>query len=136
MNELLFKLKKEGKTVGYLKIRGGNLLGSEDGKRFTFVTEQNQSRGIYLYRDIGRPFIDYDSAHPFVCKDKNGKGVFAGDKVKANGIIAIVKLDVRECRYMLSTIPSLCEYPPGLYDHMGSKFIWSDIELIEEKEDE
>ena len=68
----------------------------------------------------------------FVTKDKLGKDVFAGDKVKANGIIAIVNWDARECRYMLSTIPSLCEYPPALYDNMGSKFLWSDIGLIEE----
>lgn len=126
--EHLFKLKKDGKTVGYLKIRGGNILGSVDGKRFTFVTEQNQSRGIYLYQDIGRPFIDYDSAHPFVTKDKNGKDVFSGDKVKSGKRILTIVWD-KDCLQWRAGEEDNPHFAP-----LSQWAISEQFELIEDKE--
>lgn len=54
MNEHLFKLKKDGKTVGYMCIKDGCVSTCSD---------------------------PWDIAHPFVTKDKHGKDVFAGDRV-------------------------------------------------------
>lgn len=85
MSEFLkMKLKKDGETVGYLKIeRGFLLVRSLNGKDFVLVTEQNASGGIHLLGDDEKLYIDFDTAHPFVCPDRNGKDVYAEDKVKA-----------------------------------------------------
>jgi len=48
MDEHLFKLKRDSKMVGYLKIEDGFLLGSLNGKDFVFVTEQNASGGLHI----------------------------------------------------------------------------------------
>ena len=133
----LFKLKKDGKVVGYLELKGGipspETAAEKPLTAIAGLIWYTAGKTLMAWRDIE---LQWDTAHLLVTKGKNGKDVFAGDKVKANGIMVIVKWDTRECRYMLSTIPSLCEYPPALYDNMGSKFVWPDIELIEGKEDD
>lgn len=73
MNERLFKLKKKGKTVGYLIITEGAI--------YIQYAEKGKPSGGYF--GILRGFPVFDSIHPFVTKDKNGKDVFAGDKIKA-----------------------------------------------------
>ena len=71
--EHLFKLKKDGKTVGYLE-----LYGRPKGVIFSpFV------KGVWVPYDVNNSAMDFDTANLFVTKDKNGKDVFAGDKVKA-----------------------------------------------------
>ncbi len=76
MNEHRFKLKKDGKTVGYLKYDKyrpdcngdldvyGKFIGDGDDKWCEGVTPE------------------FDAMYPFVTKDKNGNDVFAGDSVK------------------------------------------------------
>ncbi len=72
MTKLLFKLKKNGKTVAY--------------SRFTKSWGWEYSPTS----DFAKPFTHYAvaqsgiTAHPFVCRDKNGKDVFEGDRVIAN----------------------------------------------------
>lgn len=69
----LFKLKKDGKTVGYLRFakyrpQSNNDLCVQSKCVICNGTEWNDG-----------DTLDYDSIHPFVCKDKNGKDVFAND---------------------------------------------------------
>ncbi|KKL61790.1 hypothetical protein LCGC14_2191730, partial [marine sediment metagenome] len=77
----LFKLKKDGKTVGYLNIsKICMLMGSIDGLDWRYITNQNPAGDLQLSNNQWIHF--FDTAHPFVTKDKNGKDVFAGDKAK------------------------------------------------------
>ena len=65
MNEQLFKLKKNGETVGYLKLAKG------------WTQFQSLGRNDWYYPcDFA-----WHTAHPFVTHDKNGKDVFADDFV-------------------------------------------------------
>lgn len=73
MSELLFKLKKDGKTVGYLRIK--------EGKVWWQYTEYDKLTNACWYNVSTGKAIDFDTAHPFVCKDKNGKNVFKDDSV-------------------------------------------------------
>jgi hypothetical protein len=75
MTEHLFKLKRAGKTVGYLELRIKTPHG------YPVLWFRNLGR-----LDEGREWhsgnnIQADSIHLFVTKDKNGKDVFAGDEV-------------------------------------------------------
>lgn len=144
--EHLFKLKKDGKTVGYEHhiqedLIKGKLIIIEHKMPYSEVwfDALEISRSDSQYEgDLGvlSNWIDHDEKYPFVCKDKNGKDVFFDDKVKANGIVVVVMWDATECRYMLSSILNQCCYSSVLYDNMGSKFVWSQIELIKDKENE
>lgn len=62
-----FKLKKDGKRVGYYKIEDGIIYISYDGERWEEV----------YYSSL---FVD-SNAHPFATTDKHGEKVFAGDEV-------------------------------------------------------
>lgn len=69
----LFKLKKDGITVGYVKLwYWGGLLYSED-LRFDLMTNKPE-----LPREIEGEGLTF---HPFVCKDKNDKDVFDDDPI-------------------------------------------------------
>lgn len=59
--EHLYKLKKDGKTVGYLNI----------------------DKGIHWSDEVSIPSnpIDFDTAHPLVCLDRNREQVFDKDEV-------------------------------------------------------
>ena len=114
MNEHLFKLKKDDKTVGYLKLAAGwtqfQILGRND---------------WYYPCDM-----KWTSAHPFVTKDKNGKDVFGDDPVwlhwkgkKTKGEI------IKEGLFW--------KYKSHEgYSRTLCKFDISHIELIEDKEDD
>ena len=71
----LFKLKKDGKTVGYLKIND-YIWWSTCGRIWLEIHPQ-EGCSDYFEDDH-----EWDEAHPYVCDDKNGDKVFAGDKVK------------------------------------------------------
>lgn len=65
----LFELTKDGKCVGYL--------------RFTKYSDKDLHIQLSVDGDIwddDTELVDYNSIHPFVCTDKNGEKVFAGDK--------------------------------------------------------
>lgn len=70
----LFKLKKDGKVVGYLEI---------------FCPEGTVVYMKDVYDEMSADFwetdcINFDQACSYVTDDKNGDKVFAGDKVKAD----------------------------------------------------
>lgn len=74
----LFKLKKDGKCVGYEKhtlVDGKmEIHHSAKGGWICFA----DSSGEYLHG-----YIEHDEKVPFVCDDKNGDKIFMGDKVKS-----------------------------------------------------
>ncbi|GAG70048.1 unnamed protein product, partial [marine sediment metagenome] len=120
-------LKEDGKTVGYLKIQGGILQGSKDGLEWRYITNQNPAGDLKLSDDEWIHF--FNTAHPFVTQDKNGKDVFAGDKVISSDGLRKYKViwDERRWRWWLCGIDkSWAVNDP----------IWQDYELIEEKKDE
>jgi len=121
--EHLFKLKKDGKTVGYLELQGFQYPYPDHkpmfcGVRFQRVGEKNW----------GKTEMEWDSAHPFVTKDKNGKDVFDADEIKMFSRQYKVVWDKREFGWYLQ-------------DEYKAKFKLSynninHIELIEDKEDD
>ena len=72
MNEHLFKLKKDGKVVGFEK-RAQYRPSDDDLCIFSSYD------GIQWFEN--ELANGYNSAHPFVTEDKNGKDVFADDPV-------------------------------------------------------
>ena len=129
MAEHLFKLKKEGKTVGYCKwteqFGWHYSLTTDFKKTFThFVVSQTIPISIY----------------PFVTKDKNGKDVFASDEVlvyKGKENIGEGYVDFNE-RFLWWVVNN-----SNQDDDRESPQDWSqlslcdvDIELIEDKDDE
>ena len=110
--EHLFKLKKDGKTVGYLKLADG------------WTQFQRVGRDDWYYPCD----FKWISAHPFVTKDKNGKDVFAGDKLQSKD--GLRKYEVawneRQCNWFLRGLNSAWAVDSPT---------WKDYELIEDKED-
>lgn len=130
MNEHLFKLKKDGKTVGYLLIEDGFLMVSENGINYYSAYEQSPAGGLKICQE-GNIFslIDFDTSHPFVCKDKNGKDVFVGDRVRRiNGEPCFIEWYAEECRYVLHNNQN--------YYDIDVLELEQGIELIEEKEND
>ncbi len=97
MNEHLFKLKKDGKMVGYEKyiycdqregyVKGKSLVPqhSKDGKYWEYIylwDLKTRPKGYWFEAHFDMDvYIEHDEKCPFVTKDKNGEDVFAGDKV-------------------------------------------------------
>ena len=82
----LFKLKKDGKTVGHLKFEDRELLYSNnDGTYISPYCISIKKGMVFSFSPPGygdyyeHDECVYDSIHPFVCKDRNGKDVFAED---------------------------------------------------------
>lgn len=74
MIELRFKLKKAGQTVGYMRIG------------YSIRPDRLDCQWRYADGDghwnLGTPDIGFcDSAHPFVCRDRNGRDVYCDDWV-------------------------------------------------------
>ena len=119
----LFKLKKDGKTVGYAHINGyGQLM-------FRFPKDSDwwcKDKFWDMMREkygFGIPPCSY---YPFVTKDKNGKDVFAGDRIRRiNGEPCFVEWFAEECRYVLHNNEN--------YYDMDVFELEQGIELIEDK---
>lgn len=117
MNEYLFKLKKDRKTVGYLKYDKYRPEYNNDLEVYgNFIDDSDDD-----WREGVTP--DFDEMLSFVTKDRNGKDVFAGDTVKAD-------------KWYFEVIWQKCGF--GL---KGKKSGWwrqfhefESIELIEDKE--
>lgn len=129
MTEYLFKLKKDGKTVGYLQISEEvDTLSTTDPMAVYIKKIGGEWRTYEL--DCGRPYkVIFDTAHPFVTKDKNGKDVFAGDKVRSKDGLREYRVtwDERRCRWWLWGIDKAWAV---------NEPAWKDYELIEDKDDE
>jgi hypothetical protein len=106
----LFKLKKDGKTVGYLNIDKGIHWSDE-----TFIPSNP---------------IEFDSAHPFVTKDKNGKDVFAGDCCHSGNADGYVRWSGAELAWIFEWDDKRGDTHSALVSRL------SDIELIKDKENE
>lgn len=129
MIELKFKLKKDGKCVGYMRIVGGDVeVRSPAGRpEFDWVTQYRLAWcGEHVTKEI-----DFDSAHPFVFQDRNGKDVYEGDAVtwwehgyEHDSLVGTVELDRIHQRW------ALCS--PVMYP-MRPEDVDLDIELIEDK---
>ena len=120
--EHLFKLKKDGKTVGYSTLI-----------KYYDPLDNSRHWTMWGYSKNGKKWIQqritFDTAHPFVTKDKNGKDVFAGDKAFGNVWMedlpvhrVVGEIIYHNCGYCLQT--------PTTYYHLNDL---KDIELIEDK---
>jgi len=116
MTEYLFKLKKDGKTVGYLKLAKG----------WTQFHSLNFAEGQWYYPCN----FKWTSAHPFVTKDKHGKDVFAGDCCYSGNAEGYIRWSNTELAWMY-------EWDDKRGDtHSVPVSKVSIIELIEDKKDD
>ncbi len=135
----LFKLKKDGKTVGYLQLRGGvpspETAAEKPLTAIVGLVWYNAEKTIMAWRDIE---LQWDTAHPFVTKDKTGgKDVFADDLIR--GIISDVSSDSLIGKIIANESPLSCWMFKWKFE--GKEYLapapdLQDIELIEDKEDE
>ena len=125
----LFKLKKDGKTVGYFKFDWCDW--GDCSKKVKHMGVQFSEDGLKWLDLFGD--LTYDAIHPYVCLDKNGDKVFSGDKVI----------------YRSPDLDELCEDEENeeleasvaggflIYDVEGTDFVeaskFGDIELIKDK---
>lgn len=140
----LFKLKHDGKTVGYERFvycdqREGYLKGkslvpqhSVNGISWEHIYEWvlNTSPKGYWFKALldMDVYIEHDEKYPFVIKDKNGKDVFAGDKATA----IVWMEDLANHRIEGEIIYYNCGYciqTTSTYYHLNDL---KDIELIED----
>ncbi len=92
--EHLFKLKKDGKTVGYLKIDKDLVCW-----RHTTLSAALNKTWHTVHNSVR---IDFDTAHCFVTKDKNGKDMFADDSVKSGKrVLTIVWVGLKSIVYLV-----------------------------------
>lgn len=113
MTEYLFKLKKDGKTVGYCEW-------TEDWgwKYFNDLNPENKFTH-FMVAQTGF------TAHPFVTK-KNDKDIFAGDRIRrVDGEPCVVEWFAEECRYILRNNQNCYDIDPLEYEQ---------FELIEEEQ--
>jgi len=75
MTELLSKMKKGGKCTGYMNIHENTV----EVRRAADADEPTSWHHFYSYDGCRK--IDFDSIHPWICKDRNRKDVFEGDMV-------------------------------------------------------
>ena len=120
--EHLFKLKKDGKCVGLMKIENGEVYIQKPKDKywdFQYVSSRSKPEANII--------IKFDTAHLFVTKDKHGKDVFAGDKIISSDGLRKYKVtwDERRCRWWLCGI----EKPWAVNEP-----VWENYELIEGKE--
>ena len=95
-----FKLKKDGKVVGYCKW-------TEDWG-WKYYLDPNDPENTFTHFAVAQSPKGI-TAHPFVCLDKNGDEVYAGDKVKWPNLAIsdffnedIVKFDCLSGAYVIS----------------------------------
>ena len=131
----LTKLKKKGKTVGYLEI-ARSAVWFLHSKTYVPLTNDNIS-ALTNYIDNKWMIYDYvecpdfDESLPYVCTDKNGKKVFAGDETN-HGVV--VWNTILFTWTLLENIPDVL----GDNEMIGvtnrlSDYI-ADIELIKDKD--
>ena len=98
-----YKLKKDDKVVGYAFIGNGQVITARTQKDLIWAKENCASYSV------GLQLFEWDTACPFVCLDKNGDEVYAGDKImgkfEKGGVdfedTATVIWDKDDCAYLL-----------------------------------
>lgn len=68
----LFKLKKDGKDAGYLRITCNAVM---------YKNKTTYGQWLFTHSAANLEEPSFDTAHPFVCKDKDNKDVFANSLV-------------------------------------------------------
>ena len=142
MIDYLFKLKKDGKTVGYLMLMGAEARYGFDSDECVYTHNIFEMQLCKEYQDSYQSFLSVLIAHPFVTKDKNGKDVFAGDKVKT--VIPDVSSDSLVGTIVQNDNPLACwmfkyrfdEEDFGEKEHLAPAPDLQNIELIEDKDNE
>lgn len=125
MTEHLFQLRKDGKVVGYLQFRGTTpraTTSERPPKSIEGLVWYSADLQTMSFRDSD---IEWDTAHPFICNDKNGKKVFGGNKVDSIGNRCLVmwhKVFLQWCLWHIEG------------DYYFGAVSKQDIELIEEQE--
>ncbi len=143
MTKLLFKLKKDGETVGYEKCQLDNDYDAPKIYNTDGISYHYPKKCQWWYSNVYRLSWctvreDHDEKCIFVCKDRNGKEVFEGDRVKClydnidlqEAIVGLwnltwalidpIEISSKERRYYQLT---------GYDEKKGNSF---DIELIED----
>ena len=98
-----FKLKKDGEVVGYLVLKGEVPFPETPSERpLTAIAGLiwfNASQTIMAYKDIE---LQWDTAHPFVCLDKNKEEVYEGDRVELamGGPICEIRWQEKYCQWI------------------------------------
>ena len=136
MNDNLFKLKKDGKTVGYLQLRGNvPSPATAAEKPLTAIVGliwYNAEKTVMALQDIE---LQWDTAHSFVTRDKNSKDVFAGDEITYIPSYGFgTKILQTATVYFCDKRLAFCVKNKGF--NMRIKHNCTDIELIEDKKDE
>ena len=153
MTENRFKLKKDGKAVGYERyvycdqredyLKGKSLVPqhSKDGNNWEYLYAwelKTSPKGYWFDAQLDIDvYIEHDEKCCFVTKDKNGKDVFAGDTVRSGKRVLTIVWDncdmqwkakqpgrTSAAEYYLPNTP-LCQWA-----------ISEQFELIEDKEDD
>ncbi len=134
MTELLFKLKKDGKTVGYEKCQLDNDYDAPKIYNTDGISYHYPKKCQWWYSNVYRLSWctvreDHDEKCIFVCKDRNGKEVFEGDKVLADMTELTGEKDIQEVDVVVCG-------GFNFWDVEGHTFVEADnagiIELIED----
>ena len=129
MTEHRFKLKKDGKMIGYMQISEEVDTLSTTDPMAVFIKKVNGEWRTYEFDCIRHYKVIFNSIHPFVTLDKNGNDVFAGDGLLSKDELRKYKVtwDERRCRWWLCGIDKAWAV---------NEPIWEDYTLIEDKKDE
>ena len=92
MTELKFRLKKDGKCVGYMRVAP---WGAAPMQVAWLDTADKSAQWSPVCN------IVFDSLHDFVCLDRNGLEVYSGDLVKEDGRHWRVKWDEADLGWCL-----------------------------------
>lgn len=127
MSELLFKLKKDGKCVGYCEWTEGG---------WEYYNDLNPESKFTHFMVVQTGL----TAHPYVTTDKHGAKVFAGDRIKfvfeqgtyrdINGLSGIIKKDNFKTWVTLKCRMAQRDYKKEYYPEQSE---WQHLELIETK---
>lgn len=115
----LFKLKKDGKDVGRLRITCNAVM---------YKNKNTYGEWLFTHSATNLEEPSFDTAHPFVCKDKNGKDMFVEDKIRwpSRSVSNHFCEDVVKANYMRG---AWVTSPAG--NDIALCHILADIELIE-----
>lgn len=96
-----FKLKKDGKVVGYMKIEKRKKMRRYYSRPDDLIVRYKGCLNHSTWHSQPVIVSSFDTAEPFVCLDKNKEEVYAGDKTN-NGI---VEYSEEKLRWIIEGVP-------------------------------